>query len=551
MAQPVLAIFHPDHQCILHTDASQDAIGAILFQRDGDKEKVVAYYSRRLNIHERRYTVTEQECLAVVDSVEKFHIYLHGKQFDVISDHSALQWLSSRRKPSGRLFRWSIRLSIYDYVVKHRKGSEHCAADALSRSFSMTLFSTEELQKFQSELSELHYPNHTISDGVMKVKHNNKILIVVPESLRDKVLYHIHDQHGHPAYSKTKRMVSLSYWWKNMFSDIKSYVQRCHTCQIVKDAPHPTIGKQQPIQTPQEPNILWAIDTIVLGSAANNTHAKNIQVVIDHHSRFIWAFATPRSTASTIINIFSQLFKSVGSPQLVISDNATVFTSKELKRFMDQKGVRLSRITPYHPQANGLCEKSTHTIMVRLRIACHENPKKRWSSLLDQIIQQYNDTIHDATGFSPRYLQFAISSLSESINVHEARKLAAQQSDKQKDSRKHSFDIKHPECLLKIGDLVTRKIASNHPKKNKLSPLNEGPFEIIDQVGTNTFILRTGQSISQAHSSHLRPYVAGSRINQGESEGEHESSSTIVYQYIGLAQQSPSSDSHLALQGIN
>jgi hypothetical protein len=87
--EPVLHIFNPELDIELYTDASKVGIGAILMQN----KHPISYYSRRLNEHESNYTSSELECLAVVDSVEKFHVYLHGTHFTVISDHSALQWL--------------------------------------------------------------------------------------------------------------------------------------------------------------------------------------------------------------------------------------------------------------------------------------------------------------------------------------------------------------------------------------------------------------------------------------------------------------------------
>lgn len=81
----------------LHTNAS--AIGAILMQPNDDgQNQVVAYFSRRLNCHEARYSVSELEFLAMVDEMEKFHVYVHGQHVHIFSDHSALQWLFSIKK---------------------------------------------------------------------------------------------------------------------------------------------------------------------------------------------------------------------------------------------------------------------------------------------------------------------------------------------------------------------------------------------------------------------------------------------------------------------
>lgn len=80
---PILGYPLPDIPFVLDTDASNDAIGAVLSQYHEGQEKVIAYYSKALSSPERKYCVTRRELLAVVKAVQHFQPYLYGQHFTV------------------------------------------------------------------------------------------------------------------------------------------------------------------------------------------------------------------------------------------------------------------------------------------------------------------------------------------------------------------------------------------------------------------------------------------------------------------------------------
>ena len=213
-SEPILTIFDPNRDIILQTDGSKVGIGAILMQPDDSgKNRVVAYFSRHLNQHEANYTTSEIECLAVVDAVEHFHSYLHCSQgFDVITDHSALQWLFSIKNPSGRLYRWSVRLSIYKYRIIHKPGKTNQAPDALSRAPVVMFIDQNRLKDLQHEIEKKEIRKLTLKDGLMAVQRKGISRFVVPKSLRPEVLSHYHEKYGHPGIEKTQKLVTQLYW---------------------------------------------------------------------------------------------------------------------------------------------------------------------------------------------------------------------------------------------------------------------------------------------------------------------------------------------------
>ena len=131
---PVLAFPDFSKDFVLVTDASSRSIGYVLEQSDSQgRRHPVGYGGRGLHGSESHFSVTDLECLAILCGVKEFHQYLIGKKFQIITDHCSLTYLNSLRLQSGRLLRWSIYLSQYNYEIIYRKGSQNAVADALSR----------------------------------------------------------------------------------------------------------------------------------------------------------------------------------------------------------------------------------------------------------------------------------------------------------------------------------------------------------------------------------------------------------------------------------
>lgn len=94
MSAPILGNPDFDRPFFLQCDASDYAVGSVLFQKRPDgSEVVISYFSKKMSDAQKKYTVTEKEALAVLLSVEKFRCFIEGTHFYVISDHASLQWL--------------------------------------------------------------------------------------------------------------------------------------------------------------------------------------------------------------------------------------------------------------------------------------------------------------------------------------------------------------------------------------------------------------------------------------------------------------------------
>jgi transposase InsO family protein len=526
---PVIAMFDPDKQCSIFTDASKIGIGAILTQKDEqNNDRVIAYYSKRLNPTQENYSASELECLAVVEAVEHFDNYLH-QPFKIITDHSALKWLLNFKNPKSRLFRWSIRLSTKNFEIIHRSGSKQQHVDALSRSPLSLHLDIDELREAQkkSDMSFIKQPH--VRNNITTIRHNGLYKAYVPDELRQTLLQKFHENFGHPGINKTIKLITPYYWWPDIRKDIRKHVASCKTCQLAKTRHLPELGKFTLFESDIEPLEVVGIDTIDLGASAAKTRHKYIQVVIDHMTRYVWAVPTASNSAAAIKTVLSDIFKTVGPFGRIITDQAKNFKSRELKDFLNTHKVKHSFSSSYHPQTNGIVEKANGTIIEKLRAAMLDRPKCKWSTLLKEVVHKYNSTPHDITGFSPRYLLLGIEETptfaSPALKIDEARKLANERTNRFRNSKKASHDLKHKHLEFEVGDKVVRKIASNHPSLIKTSPRYEGPLTIIRKLSPVTYDVSTGpnENVSRAHISQLSPFVARQQIQQpGENEANTE-----------------------------
>ena len=114
----------PDRPYTLYTDFCGGSVSAVLEQLGADdKPHVVAYASKTCSPAEARYGSSDGELLALIFGVTKFHSYVAGTPFTVVTDHQALLYLEQAKCHHSRLARWAVRLSAYDFKVIYRPGA--------------------------------------------------------------------------------------------------------------------------------------------------------------------------------------------------------------------------------------------------------------------------------------------------------------------------------------------------------------------------------------------------------------------------------------------
>ena len=136
---PVLVHYNPKLPLRLAGDASSYGIGAALSHVDSTgQEHPIAFTSRTLSASEKNYSQIEKEALSLIVGIRKFHKYIYGRHFTLVTDHRPLTALFGPKNgvpalAAGRLQYWALFLSSYDYEIKFRTTKAHPNVDSLSQ----------------------------------------------------------------------------------------------------------------------------------------------------------------------------------------------------------------------------------------------------------------------------------------------------------------------------------------------------------------------------------------------------------------------------------
>ena len=320
---------------IIHTDASDYAVGAVLSQHNERGElRPIGFVSQKLTDVEYRWSVYEKELFSIVVALKRWsmHLMYSRHPVEIHNDHASLRYLLDQPRLTAKQTRWLALLSTFtDLRFVHIRGTDNIRADALSRRSDHDVGVTERQQirsdiakqQFIEAFGRLGLPNARINTLVTEVSAGDidiaeaiiagyktddrckKVLleperygyrmrwdllervsdgsVLVPNNttLRTRILRCVHDAptSGHLGISKTFDRMLPSYHWPNAWLDVAEYVRGCDTCQRMKTRNGGVPGLHQSSEiTPKAHTI--AID--FLGPIACTPRGKDaILVVID------------------------------------------------------------------------------------------------------------------------------------------------------------------------------------------------------------------------------------------------------------------------------
>ena len=226
--------------------------------------------------------------------------------------------------------------------------------------------------------------------------------LVIPSTARQCILEQVHYKAGHMGQDRTLTLLRPRCFWPGMASDVKEYVRDCARC-VRRKHPVNQVAPLQNVFTPQ-PMELVCMDYLTLVTSKGGF--ENILVVTDHFTKYSQAYPTRNQTAKMTAQVlYNNFIVHYGFPTRLHSDQGRNFESKVIKESCVLGGMETSHTTPYHPMGNGQCERFNRTLLEMLG-TLETDQKVDWKTYVAPLVQLYNSTQHDTTGFSPYYLLF-------------------------------------------------------------------------------------------------------------------------------------------------
>ncbi|GJR59960.1 putative reverse transcriptase domain-containing protein [Tanacetum coccineum] len=316
------------------------------------KDKVIAYASRQLKIHEKNYTTHDLELGAVVFALKTWRHYLYGTKSVIYTDHKSLQHIFDQKDLNMRQRRWIELFSDYECEIRYHPGKANVVADALSRkehvkprrvrAMAMTIQSgmkvlilAAQKEAFEQEnlpserLNGLEQQMEKRDDGSLYFL--DRIWVPLVGDVRITIMDEAHKSKYsvHPGADKMYYDLRDMYWWPGMKRDIATYVSKCLTCSKVK-AEH-----QRPSGLLQQPEILeWKWDKITMDFITKLPRSKNghdtIWVIVDRltKSAHFLAIREDYSTERLARIYIDEIVARHGVPVSIISDRDGRFTSR-------------------------------------------------------------------------------------------------------------------------------------------------------------------------------------------------------------------------------
>ncbi|GFY18716.1 retrovirus-related Pol polyprotein from transposon 412 [Trichonephila clavipes] len=316
------------------------------------------------------------------------------------------------RNTEGQVARWIQRLNEYYFDIRHRKGSSHGNADALSRrpcpencrhcsrvetkyDYAIRQITTstatppdpwsdEKVREDQMADPDIKPLTEFMESSSNKPKDGKTFRwqLVLPRSRIPEVLKELHGSPtgGHFGVMKTLHRVRERFFWGKVRADVEQWCKSCDACAARKGPKIRSRGS--------------CIATML-------EHPSNVSLSIS------WDLCQGlRLEAPTVAEAVVQHWISrYGVPLQLHSDQGRNFVSAVLKGVCELLGIDKTKTTPLHPQSDGMVERFNRTILNNLSLMVSKN-QQDWDQKVPLFLLAYRSAVHETTGYSPSQMLF-------------------------------------------------------------------------------------------------------------------------------------------------
>ena len=402
-AAPALVDFNPDLPLLVATDASQYAVGAVLYQEDDSgKRFYISFASKALSQAQVNYPAFRRELLAVMFAVSKFRGWLYGQKFTIYSDHSALVYLFKSKHENRMLNYWSYLLLDFKFDVVHRPGILNILPDCLSRLYPGKLLKKRSDGDLAIKMLDIdvasNVPTKHLSNFI--AERLNKIL---PDAATQSSLLKEFHLNGHYGTEGLFRKVwHAGFYWPTLRADCVSVASDCISCleySVRRQGFHPlkSVTNLYPWQH-------LAIDLFQLPTSHNGFNY-GITVVDICTSFTLLASIMDKMATSIAIELY-KFFMAFGVPKVIQSDHGSEFDNALIDELARLLNVTWRFSTPIHPQGNGKAESHVKLAKGLLKKLSRDDILN-WDLFVDAAQFGINNRISSRHGSSPFSLMFA------------------------------------------------------------------------------------------------------------------------------------------------
>ena len=393
----------------LYTDASDFGIllGGYLCQIIDGKELPIAFISHSLSGQEINWSTIENECYAIVYSLEKLDYLLSNRQFTLKTDHKNLTFMDADKNPKVK--RWKISIQHYDCEIEYITGPSNIMADPMSRLVASNKFGpanstvtnciaalrevSEKLlclvETRDEDLEDLRVGEE---HGLYTLKHNP----LFPKSVREfqispSIKALIDKVHGavvgHHGVERTfNKLVEQGHHWPYMREHVKYYIRKC--CPFCQKMSY----LKTPVQTNPFTTAAYSFqetqnwDSIGPITVADGRKI-HILVTICCFTRWVELWVTDDVTGKAARLPMLQHWNRYGQPAQILTDNGPQFANKDITELCELSDVQLVTVLSYSKEENSIVERINKEVMRHVRAFVYEWNTSDYDKIVEMVSQ--------------------------------------------------------------------------------------------------------------------------------------------------------------------